>query len=207
MPIPILLISSGVFHPSLLARIRLEQRLARSREFTIFRSSSLEELPLLEWSDFKAVVLYFHRQRVSAEAINALDEYTQMGGGVLAIHSAAASFKAEPGYQRVLGGRFTSHGAVEEYRVEPEVAQRDIFGVAAPFTLHDELYRHEWEPGNLVHFWVKTPDGREPLVWTRSHGQGRVCYCAAGHTVSSMACAQVQQILTRGLRWVASGDY
>lgn len=203
MPIPILLISSGIFHPSLLARAHLVRRLVRSREFTVLHSRTLEELPLLEWGDFSAVVLYFHRQRASAGALEALDEYTQMGGGVLALHCAAASFKNEPVYQRVLGGHFTTHGAVEEYRVEPDPAQRALFGITGPFTLRDELYRHEWDPGNRVYFWVDAPGGREPLVWTRTHGLGRVCYCAAGHTVSSMRSPQVQHILTRGLRWAA----
>ncbi len=203
MPIPILLISAGIFHPNLLARAGLEQRLARSREFTIFRSRNLEELPMLEWSDFCAVVLYFHHQKATPAALEALDEYTQLGGGVLAIHSASASFKDNPGYQNVLGGRFISHGPVERFRVEPDPAYRNVFGIAAPFMLRDELYRHEWDPANQVHFWVKTPTGREPLVWTREHGLGRVCYCAAGHTAASMSSPQLQQILTRGLRWVA----
>ncbi len=206
MPIPILLISSGIIHPSLLARAQLNRRLSRSRQFTIFHSHTIEELPLLDWTGFNALVLYFHRQRISAQALAALDEYTQEGGGVLAIHSAAASFKEEPAYQRLLGGRFTHHGPVEEYRVEPEPAQRSFFGVAAPFTLRDELYFHEWDPGNTVHFWASTPSGREPLVWTRYNGQGRICYCAAGHTVASIASPQLQQILVRGLDWVGRED-
>lgn len=203
MPIPILLISSGVFHPSLLARYNLQRALARSRLFTIFTSTTLEELPHLDWRNFAALVLFFHHERISAASLAALETFTEEGGGLLAVHSAAASFKTEPGYQQILGGHFTHHGPVETYRVTPDPAQRDIFGIAAPFFLVDELTCHEWDPANTVHFWVNGPDGREPLVWTRNNGEGRVCYCAAGHTSASLATPQIRQILVRGLHWAA----
>jgi uncharacterized protein len=207
MAIPILSISSGFVHPSLAARLTLQRIFARSHQFKIFGSSTLEELPGLDWGGFDALVLYFHRQRISSMALAALDEYTRRGGGVLAIHSASASFKEEPAYHKFLGGRFTHHGETQAYRVEPDTTQRNIFGIAAPFILHDELYCHEWDPSSTVHFWVNTPTTREPLVWTRYNGEGRICYCAAGDSAASLNTPQIQQILIRGLRWVATSEY
>jgi type 1 glutamine amidotransferase len=67
--------------------------------------------------------------------------------------------------------------------------------------VRDELYRHDYDPDNLIHFHTSVGGEREPVVWTRFWGQGRVCYCALGHTVGSMRHPQVQQILQRGLRW------
>jgi uncharacterized protein len=126
---------------------------------------------------------------------------------VLAIHSASASFKEQPAYPTFLGGRFTHHGEIQNYRVDPAPVVHSIFGIAAPFTLHDELYYHEWDESNTIHFWANTPTGREPLVWTRYNGEGRICYCAAGHSAASLSTPQIQQVLIRGLRWAASKEY
>ena len=40
----------------------------------------------------------------------AFDGFVRAGGGVLAIHSATASFKGSPAYFEVLGGRFVGQG-------------------------------------------------------------------------------------------------
>jgi type 1 glutamine amidotransferase len=204
MPVPILLVSSGFLHPNWLARQSLAARLKRGGEFAVTQASSLEELLYHNWQDFRAVVLYIHQQTILPPILDALDEFIREGGGLLAIHSASASFPREEKYTQLLGGRFTTHGPVETFRVEPDPdpSQRDLFGVTGPFTLRDELYQHTWDPENRVHFWAITPTGHEPLVWSRFHGNGRVCYCAAGHTAASLRCPQVVKILARGLIWV-----
>jgi type 1 glutamine amidotransferase len=52
-----------------------------------------------------------------------------------------------------------------------------------------------------VHYVSRAGDAPEPFVWTRRHGDGRVCYCAAGHTTSSMRHPAVQRLILQGLRW------
>lgn len=202
MPVPILLVSSGFFHPNWFARRSLSERLKHGGEFAVTHTASVEELLYHDLLDFRAVVLYIHQRDILPPVMVALEEFVRIGGGLLAIHSASASFQQEEQYARLLGGRFTGHGPLETFRVEPDPSQRDLFGIAGPFPLRDELYRHACAPDNQVHFWAVTPTGREPLVWTRAHGSGRVCYCAAGHTAASLRSPQVIKILARGLIWV-----
>jgi type 1 glutamine amidotransferase len=218
MAIPILLISQGIFHPSLLCRYWLKQGLDAARRFEIYTAPSIEFLRALDTGPFqadepyraptpyKAIVLYFHRKTISAEALDRLDGYIRQGGGCLAIHSASASFKMEPRYFEILGGRFSRHGPVGAFAVQP-VDPGGIFSQTGPFTLRDEAYLHDFGSAaphqNTVHFAAEINGQREPLVWTRQHGAGRVCTIAAGHTAASLRHPTIQKILIEGLQWAA----
>jgi len=196
---PVLLVSSGIVHPSLLERFWLRRALPGGRWQ---RAASLEALPRLALDSFQVLVLYYHHKAISPAALDCLDAYVRRGGGVLAIHAATASFKQEPRYFDILGGRFVGHGPVESFAVRP-VDQDPLFGDIPPFTVRDELYRHEM----VAEVRVRMVGGAEdvPVVWTRHHERGRVCYCVFGHTISAMRHPQVQEVLRRGLAW-ACGD-
>jgi type 1 glutamine amidotransferase len=151
-------------------------------------------------------VLYVHHHTLSPETLKHLEDSLQAGGGLLALHSASASFKEESGYHRILGGRFVDHGPVETFLVQPARPRDEVFGKIPSFSVRDELYRHEYDEANRVHFYTTVGEAREPVVWTRRQGRGRVCYCALGHTVRVMRQRQVQQIIQRGLGWVCEGE-
>jgi hypothetical protein len=166
------------------------------------RADSLEALPRLPPDSFQALVLYYHHETVSPAALDCLDTYVRQGGGLLAIHAATASFKQEPRYFDILGGRFVEHGPVALFPVRP-VDQDPVFGDVPPFIVRDELYYHEM----VTDVRVCMVGGTEgvPVVWTRQHGQGRVCYCVFGHTISAVRHPQVHEVLRRGLAW--AGGY
>ena len=164
--------------------------------------ASLEALPAQP--TVRAIVLYIHHETVSADALEALDTFVRQGGGLLAVHAASASFMGASRYFDLLGGQFVEHGPVESLEVRPAEPRSDLFAGIPPFSVTDELYRHEYDPGNLIHFATTVGDEREPVVWTRSHGSGRVCYCSLGHTLDAMRRPEVWQILQRGLAWACS---
>ncbi len=203
MGLPILLVSQGVFHPALPVRLALSQALEREAELSFHRVSSIAVIPSLPLEQYRAMVLYFHQKKISEQALACLDDYLTKGGGCLAVHSASASFKKEARFAALLGGKFHTHGPVETFTVLPYQANDPIFGDFLPFSIKDERYMHEYDPSNTIHFASQTATGLEPLVWTRSHGQGRLCYVAAGHTLASMRSPEIQRILRRGLRWCA----
>ena len=88
----------------------------------------------------------------------------------------------------------------------PTTLQESVFGDIPTFSAKDELYRHEYDPDNQIHFYTPVGNEREPVVWTRRYSQGRVCYFALGHTISSMRHPHVWQILQRGLDWVSHSE-
>lgn len=206
METPILLVSDGLVHPSVLCRFWLRRALAALPGYRYQQAASLESLVSLPPDSFRAIVVYVHHDTLSAAALECLDLFLSQGGGLLALHSASASFKDEPRYYDILGGRFDHHGPVEDFVVQGADRGDEIFGGIPSFSVRDELYRHEYDAANRIHFCTAVGDDREPIVWTRYQGQGRVCYCALGHTVSVMREAYVQQILQRGLSWVCKEE-
>lgn len=203
MPVPVCLISDGLFHPPLAGRRLLEQFLRGLPDYQVTRAASLEKAALTGGrglQDYRALVLYFHHRRISPAALDAFEGYVRAGGGVVALHSASASFKQSRRYAEVLGGRFVRHGRVEPVTLLP-AGDSPLFAGIPAFTLRDELYRHEYDPENRVHYTVTAGGESEPFAWTRRWGAGRVLYLAPGHTVEAMRDANLREIIRRGLAW------
>lgn len=196
----ILLVTDGIFHPPYTARRELHKTLAKIDSFSFEHVRSLEKLPL-DMEQYSAMVIYFHQKEISQAALAALEAFVSKGGGILAIHSATASFKQTKPYFKILGGRFTGHGAVGTIQVKHR--RSEIFGEIGNFVVKDELYLHELEPGITVHFTAKHSGQDVPVVWTYGYGKGKVCYAVPGHTTQSMRNPVYQEILRRGLAWVA----
>lgn len=197
----VLLVTDGVFHPPFSALRELHRTLVAIDGLIFSHVRSLERLPD-NLADYVAVVLYFHHKTISQTALERLEKFVSVGGGVLSVHSATASFKQEPRYFDILGGRFTRHGAVEEFEVRHCGGER-IFPARPAFKIYDELYFHEMSPDIQVQY-VTVQEGQEvPVVWTFAYGAGRVCYAMPGHTVRSMRHPAVQEILQTGLKWVS----
>lgn len=53
---------------------------------------------------------------------------------------------------------------------------------------------------------AQSPTGQPlvmPLAWTRQSGDGRLFFCAAGNMPEHYACAQLTELVKRGLLWAA----
>jgi type 1 glutamine amidotransferase len=201
----VLLVSAGILHPPWLGRLQLRRVLGEMSGYQFERVAHLEVLTELPLEQFGAMVLYFHHERASPDALKALDGFVKGGAGVLALHSASASFKEQESYFDLLGGRFVHHGPVKTIHVQPALKEDEIFGQQTPFTVTDELYRHEYAADNCTHFYAEVEGGWEPIVWTRAYERGRVCCCALGHRAATLRHPAVGIILRRGLSWVCGG--
>lgn len=199
----ILYINGGLFHPSILARIHLRRTLNDIPVFSIKGISSINKITKLDPAGYQAFVLYFHHKRLSQQALQSLDEYVSQGGGLLAIHSVSASYKGCNQFYEILGGRFREHGPIEEFHVYPEISSDKLFGARGPFVVKDELYLHELNSRVTTHFFTVVEGQTEPVVWTKQHGKGRVCYVSLGHTIQSIKHPAVKQIIQSGLLWAA----
>lgn len=203
MTAKILYVSGGLFHPSIFAQFHLRRTLDEIPEFLFKGISSLNKITKLNLAGYQAFVLYFHHKKISDQAVKSLEEYVSNGGGLLAIHSVSASFKGNNQFYKVLGGRFREHGKIEEFHVYPEISSDTLFGTRSPFTVKDELYLHELNSKVTTHFFTVVDGKTEPVVWTKMHREGRVCYISLGHTFQSMKHPAVKQILQSGLLWAA----
>ena len=163
MSCKVLLISAGIFHPPLLARIELSKLLTGVRGIDLQRGRSLEWLKEMDSTEMQALVLYYHQKSLSTAALDSLDSFVNVGGGVLAIHSATASFKETQGYFKILGGRFTGHGPTERITVEAVHSGDEIFHRVPTFTVSDELYLHEFIGEVRPHFVVRQGEHQVPI--------------------------------------------
>ncbi len=172
-----------------------------------FSVEHIESMGLLpnDLMAFNALVLYFHSEHISDSALNYFEQYISTGGGVLAIHSATASFMGSSCYMDIIGGRFKDHGPISTFEVIP-VPKSKIFTPIQPFLIKDELYIHDLKPGIRPHFIAMDEHEQVPLVWTRSYGRGRVCYASPGHQAETMRHPHYQRLLQQGLKWVSEGS-
>lgn len=198
----VLVVSAGIFHPTISAR-RLFHNILRGIEgVKLVATSSIEDLGSLKGGSYDAVCLYFHRKHISDDSLEALKDFIASGGGFFAVHSASASFKEIPKYFDILGGRFVSHDKVSDFTVVPSDSGDKIFKGIGPFTVKDELYIHEYSKDVKVQFQTKVNDSMEPVVWTKEHGKGRVCYFSLGHVASIFKKEEAHRIIERGMKWV-----
>ncbi len=204
MPKNILMISDGKIHPPLMGRFWLRYALAGMQGYNFARVNSMEDILDLDLSVFCGMVLYFHHKKISEQALDAFDDFVSGGGGVLAIHSATASFKEADRFTDILGGKFSGHGPVEFFEIIPADTEEPIFLGIPEFQVTDELYLHDLQSDIEVHFTTLYKGQPVPVVWTRIHGNGRVCFACPGHRAASMRVPEYQRILTRGLTWVCS---
>jgi len=196
----VLLVTDGIFHPPYLARKALHKSLAELEGFKFQHVRTMEKLPGY-LKEFSAIAIYLHHKRISEPALATLDDFVSKGGGVLGVHSATAAYQEQLHYFEILGGRFVGHGPIESFDVRP-VPKSELFAGIPAFSVMDELYIHELQPGIVPHF-TATYEGQEvPIVWTYHYGQGRVCYAVPGHRTGTMQGATYQKILQRGLVWV-----
>jgi len=200
----ILLIASGIFHPPLFAVRRLRVLINTCAQ-RVRMIPNLEAMADLDLNDVGAIVLYFHRREISERALNTFEDFVREGGGVLAIHSATASFKQSSRYFEILGGRFVGHGKVAPFDVKPVTGPNEPFSGIGGFQIRDEIYLHDIEPDICVHFETSYQGAPVPVVWTYHYGAGRVCYAMLGHGSGALKNPTYQEILTRGLGWVTNG--
>ena len=197
----ILFVSSGLFHPPLHARQLLRKVLAEGEGLALHAIHSMESLPP-NLETYAAMVIYIHHKKISENALNHFDTFVKKGGGVLGVHTATASFKQQLHYFEILGGRFTGHGPVGEFKIKP-LTESPVFHDIPAFSVKDELYLHELQPDIKPHFITQHAGQRVPVVWTYRYGEGRVCIATPGHLSRTFKNKHYHKILQQGLLWVS----
>jgi uncharacterized protein len=143
-----------------------------------------------------------------------LKRFVRRGGAFIGTHSASDTFHSWPAFERLLGGEFLRHGAVQEGRLIIEQRNDITRGLPRSFRLTDEFYEFASPVPTRTRVLVRldpdsVPDemGTDiPLVWTRRYGSGRVFYDALGHQPQTWHDAVNTRILARGVAWALAGQ-
>ena len=215
-----MIVTAGLFHPSLFAQIQLVRRLRavaqRCGVSSVHWKRGLRGLQTIA-PGIRLLVLYFQRKRPDAPIVKALDEYVASGGALFAFHSAAASFKGDQCYANLLGGVFISHAPVAEltikrvYKISASAGGMDQDS-RERFTVRDEPYLHRLtRPVDVRYRWLDDPIATqggegEPISWRTTHGAGRVYYLALGHRAKTFDHDGVKEVIRDGFAWCAGED-
>ncbi len=169
--------------------------------------------PFAELPGYDVLVLYHPSLRTlwtwNANQLSYLESFVEAGGGLLALHSTLAMLEDDPHHQRLanlVGGTIIDHGPlVEDVSVEITDAEHPITTDLHPFSIRDEPYNLRTNDDIRVLAEIAHDSiGCSPALWTKSVGDGRICYYSNGHAPETMADPNFQQVLANAIRWVGT---
>jgi len=154
-------------------------------------------------SEYDLLVLCMTPGKFSPEEENALVDYVENGKKLMGLHSATFVDEENQKYIEMIGGRFTHHGPYHEFTVKVSDPGHTIVKDLKDFTIADELYVLDRTPSAasvlLTAFW---DDHAQPLLYLRSHGQGKVLYNAMGHDMAAFENPNFRHIVVQGVKWL-----
>lgn len=157
---------------------------------------------------YDVVVDYSTDRGRTAAHHEGLCAFVRSGGGYVGIHGAAVvQDPADPdqaALEALLGGRFLGHPDLTDLEVTVADRAHPVTAGVEDFTVTDEPYEVRWDDDVAVRAWTRHDAiGRMPVVWTRTAGDGRVCYYANGHDARAFVTPAFQRIVTQAIAWAA----
>jgi type 1 glutamine amidotransferase len=165
-------------------------------------------------SPYRAVVFANTTGSLPVPDLPAFLSWIERGNGFVGIHSASDTYHDQPAYLTMLGGEFTTHGAIVEAEVRVDDASHPAASHLAPsFRISDEFYRFGRLDAGMRRLLSLARDpgdgagasGDMPLAWTKSHGTGRVFYTALGHRSELWQDVRYRRHILEGIRWALGG--
>lgn len=127
------------------------------------------------------------------------------------------TFEPWPQFNEMLGGEFVEHpyGVIESPVIVDDPRFPATRFLPGRFNLRDEMYefkdfsrkdmdvllRLDTSALSLNKRGVSDRTKDWPLAWAKSHGKGRVFYCALGHSRETWDIPDIQRIYFEGLKW------
>ncbi len=157
---------------------------------------------------FDALLLYANHGNIEPHQWKNLKRFVENGGGFLPINYASWCFSNEPGFERLVGGRFKSHRR-DDFKAKIIKPNHPAMNGVKEFIGWDENYFHS-NPNTkdrtvlMVRESMKGDPHTEPEPWTwiRTQGRGRVFYTASGHDHREWNNTAFHQLIRSGIIWV-----
>ncbi len=189
---------SGHHQPAL--RLRTIAPMLLSRGIQLVYTEDVADLDPAILKRYDGLLIYANIDQITKSQENALLDYVEGGGGLFALHCASYCFRNSDRYVDLVGAQFNTHktGVVRTHIVAPDnPVMRGFKG----FESWDETYVHiRHNDRNRA---VLEQRENEPWTWIRTQGKGRVFYTAWGHDDRTWSNPGFQDLVERGLRYVA----
>ena len=146
-----------------------------------------------------------------AVAHGQLADYVSRGGALLVLHNGVGAFGDLPAWSNWIGGSWVDgismHPPIAENTITPREIDHPIVAGLGPVTVYDELYSHLGRADdNTVLAFYRYDDQKQPLVWTRENGTGRVVVDTLGHDIRSYDSESRIRLLQREALWAIDLD-
>ena len=177
-------------------------------ECTLIKAAGWTDLPGLDALDDCDVALFFTRRlRIAGEQLDMVKKYVEAGRPVVGVRTASHGFQNWLAMDReVFGGSYDGHYSndVTHYTQIPSSAQRHpILDGVEPFRSRGSLYKNQNNAKDTtVLMQGMTPEGNEPVAWTRVRKGARVFYTSIG-AQSDFRNRTYLKMLANALYWVA----
>ncbi|KAH7394228.1 secreted glycosyl hydrolase [Phaeosphaeria sp. MPI-PUGE-AT-0046c] len=211
--------TSGYRHSSIPAGIRALHSLAsKSNAFTI---AATEDSSLLTPSNLRTYAVIVLLQCIgdifSAPELDALKGFVRAGGGVVAIHGAAAGMPNDEWYGKLVGAHFDMHPDPEPGTIVPEESTQSHFianRCGGRKGWWDEWYNFHTDPrlngnldillkGDTSTFQGGKMGDDHPLVWCQEFEGGRSFFTALGHFDEAYEDEWFLGMVEKGIFWAA----
>ncbi len=189
---------NGHHQPSM--RLRTLAPVMLSRGIQLVYTEDINALNRDTLRHYDGLLIYANIDTLSTDHEKALLEYVEDGGGLFALHCASYCFRNSDRYVELVGAQFNRHqtGIVRTRIIAPDnPVMRGFKG----FESWDETYVHVRH--NDRNRTVLETRENEPWTWLRTEGKGRVFYTAWGHDDRTWSNPGFQDLVERGLRYVA----
>jgi type 1 glutamine amidotransferase len=221
-PFRVLVISKtcGYRHDSIPAGLAaIKAVAAQSKAFIVDESEDTERWMTPEFLREYAVVVLLQctGNFLTSTQLDALRLFVRAGGGVVAIHGAAAGMLDDPWYGALIGAHFLSHPPPELGEVVIEHPDHDHVlksGLVGKHDWMDEWYAFQTNPrenSNLKFLLKGAPasssgvdmENYHPLSWCQEFEGGRSFFTALGHFPEAYADPWFTDQLRRAIVWAA----
>jgi type 1 glutamine amidotransferase/nicotinamidase-related amidase len=180
-------------------------------ECTLLKAKGFDDLPGLEaLDDCDAAVFFTRRLTIDGDQLERIKKYATSGRPLVAIRTASHGFQNWLEFDKlVLGGNYQNHRS-------NDVTTRAVVagaGKGHPVTrgvgtiaTQGSLYKNTPPAGDVTVLMTGTsPEGTEPVAWTREVNGGRVFYTSIGAQGDFLNQTYLR-LLANGLLWSAGRD-
>lgn len=136
--------------------------------------------------------------RIPDAASEALHDYVQQGGKMLALHNGI-SLQLQEKLKVMMGGKFLTHPAQEE--ITFVLKEGELTEGCADFTLMEEPYQFELVEDDKDIFMTYRYRGEiYPAGWQKTFGKGEIIFLTPGHTPEKFADEAYTRLIQNCIR-------
>lgn len=178
---------------------------------TLIKATRVDDLPGLEALDDCDVALFFTRRlTIKGDQLDRVKRYAESGRPIVAVRTASHGFQNWLDFDKlILGGSYHGHYSNDKStraHVVSEVADHPILQGVRGIATRGSLYKASPLADDTHVLMIGTsPEGKEPVAWTRQHREGRVFYTSLG-AQGDFENATFLRFLTNALFWAARRD-